>query len=35
MEFAVIPEVLTEMAQTYRMLSGVDPQQLQKLVGRR
>lgn len=32
MEFAVIPEELTEMAQTYRMLSELDPQQLQKLV---
>lgn len=29
---AVIPEELLEMAQTYRMLSGLDPQQLRKLV---
>src|SRR5208282_5575875 len=32
MEAPVIPEELLEMAQTYRMLSELDPQQLRKLV---
>lgn len=32
MEMLVIPEELLEMAQTYRMLSELDPQQLRKLV---
>jgi CRP/FNR family transcriptional regulator, cyclic AMP receptor protein len=32
METLVIPEELLEMAQTYRMLTELDPQQLRKLV---